>query len=328
MSSYKSTTLIVFLALLICLWPAAAVTAAQNKEKKSKNSEKEELIDEIRFNLSVLDSSGRSVDNLKAEDLRVFENNNEQKITYFAKKEPLSLGFVIDNSYSLKPQVPLVSALTKWFVDKLGPEDEAFLIRFISSEKISVEMDWTSDKTLLSKKADEYYPEGGSTAFIDALYLSVEKMQARMKENSSRRYALILISDCEDKYSYYQMTDLYKKTAGTDIQIFIIGLVDQLATDFNSVRPSARDLAIRRAEKIAAKTGGIAFFPESDKKKRYVTSPAAEAIMTEIRSQYVIGYVPLNKKADDKKRSLSVEVSKDAKGEKRTAKMRDGFFFR
>jgi Ca-activated chloride channel homolog len=319
--------LAILFTLFICFCSVPAVSA-QGKDKKSKNSDQDESIQEVRFNLSVLDSSGKPARDLKAEDLKVFENEQEQKISYFAKKEPLSLGLVVDNSYSLRAQMPLVSALTKWFADKLNREDEAFLIRFVSSEKISVEMDWTSDKALLSQKADQYYPEAGSTAFIDALYLSVDKMLGRMKQDSSRRYAVILISDCEDKDSYYKMTDLYKKAAGTDVQIFIIGLVKALDADLNSLRRSPRDLATRRAERIAAKTGGIALFPETDKQKRYVTSPAAEAIITELRSQYVIGYAPTDKTANDKKRTLRVEVANDAKGEKRTAVVREGFFFR
>src|SRR6201991_1648009 len=169
MSRYRFSTLIIFLALAFGLCSAQIVTA-QSKVEKVKNSGKEEQIDEVRFNLSVLNSSGKPVDDLKSEDLKIFENNVEQKITYFAKKTPLSLGFVIDNTFSLRPQLPLIKALTKWFGDKLSPEDEAFVVRFVGSDKISVEMDWTSDKALINKTADQYYTEGGSTALIDGLY--------------------------------------------------------------------------------------------------------------------------------------------------------------
>jgi VWFA-related protein len=203
-------------------------------------------------------------------------------------------------------------------------------VRFVASNKISVEQDWTSDSSLLSKTADRYYAEGGATAVIDASYLAANKMLDRARQFPSRRYALVLISDCEDLNSYYKLSDLFAKADGTDVQIFVIALTGHLNNETGSAMlyDTAREAAIKRAQRIAVKTGGIAFFPEADEQKHYTLSPAAEAIMSELRSQYVIRYVPAYRKTDDKKRTLSVEAANDAKGGKRTVSARDGFFFR
>lgn len=335
----KSRALTAIVILLTIYAFCFQIASAQNndpkknkteKPKKGKNTDEENRLDEVRVNFSVVDAEGKPVDDIKAEDLKIFENEKEQKITYLAKKSPvLNLGLVVDNSYSLKPQLPLLTALSKWFAGNLRDRDEGFLIRFVDSDKINILQDWTSDKFLLYKAAEQLNVEGGPTAITDALYLSAEKMLERVKLDNSKRYALIVISDCEDRGSYYKLPDVFGKTKGTDIQIFVVALTDQLdGSPGQLTKSTPRATATKYAERTAAKTGGAAYFPEVDGRGRYTVSPVAEAIMSELRSPYVVGYVPVDQKFADNKRKLRLEVADGPKGEKRSVIMRDGFFFR
>jgi len=333
----KSGGLPVFIILLMICVFSVQIAPAQNsgparneaERPKKEKSPDENLLYEVRANFTVTDAEGKPVEGIKAEDLKIFENEKEQKVTYFAKKEPaLNLGMVIDNSFSLRPQLPLLVALSKWFINNLKDKDEAFLIRFVGSEQINVQQDWTSDKTLLNQAADQMFIQGGATSITDALYLAAEKMLERAKRDNSKRYALIVVSDCEDRNSYYKLQDLFAKTSGTDLQIFVLALVKQLDNEIVMVRSSPQERAVKYAQRVAAKTGGMAYFPETDKQNRYTLSPSAEAIMAELRSPYVVGYVPTYQKTDDKKRKLRLEVADGPKGEKRSAVIKDGFFYR
>src|ERR1700755_2181232 len=127
MSFYSVIKPVIFALFVLGLLLGQAAPA-QDKEEKKKASED---LTEVRFNLAAITGEGKPADDLKGEDLKIFENDREQKITYFAKKGPaLNLGLVVDNSQSLGSQLPLVKNLTKWFVDNLQGKDEAFVIGF------------------------------------------------------------------------------------------------------------------------------------------------------------------------------------------------------
>jgi hypothetical protein len=119
--SFRKLSLYVVLLLSIL-----STAAAQDKDAKTKKDAGELRLNEVRLNVSVRDAAGKPVDDIKLEDLKPYENGKEQKITYFAKKEPvLDLGLMVDNSASFRPTMPLLTALTKWFAGKLNKEDEA-----------------------------------------------------------------------------------------------------------------------------------------------------------------------------------------------------------
>jgi hypothetical protein len=65
-------------------------------------------------------------------------------------------------------------------------KDEAFFIRFVSSDRLEILQDWTSDKTLLNEALEGTYTEAGSSAIIDAVYLSTEKIIQREKADKTK----------------------------------------------------------------------------------------------------------------------------------------------
>src|SRR5678809_688972 len=108
--------------------------------------------------------------------------------------------------------------------------DETFLVRFISSDKIETVQDFTASKELLMDGLDSFYVEGGQTAIIDAVYLSAEHVSEYKKgdEGDRRRRALIVITDGEDRNSFYKQEQLFARLREEDVQIFVIGFVNEL----------------------------------------------------------------------------------------------------
>jgi hypothetical protein len=69
------------------------------KQSKEKNKSKELPPIEVKTNLLVTNEKNKPIDTIKQEDVKIFEDGVEQKITYFARKDHiLNLGLVIDNS--------------------------------------------------------------------------------------------------------------------------------------------------------------------------------------------------------------------------------------
>jgi hypothetical protein len=75
---------------------------------------------------------------------------------------------------------------------------------------------------------------------------------------------------------------------------------------------------------LPTETGGTAFTLTRKYSKDEVTRKLKE-LMTELRSNYVVEYTSSNSKRDGKPRSLRVEISDGADGEKRAGSIRQNY---
>ena len=194
-------------------------------------------------------------------------------------------------------------------------EDEGFLIRFVSSDKIETVQDITADKRRLLAGLEDLYVEGGQTAVIDAVYLAAERLvKRRVEDKSLRRYALVLVSDGEDRNSYYKKEQLLSLLGSADIQIYVVGFKGEM-------KEKAKQPAEELLKSLATNTGGRAFFPNSNDDLTGI----ADEIVNDLRIQYVIGYVPSDQKAAEGFHKLQVSIADDVNHEKRVAITRLGY---
>ncbi|MBX5477669.1 MAG: VWA domain-containing protein, partial [Pyrinomonas methylaliphatogenes] len=165
--------------------------------------------------------------------------------------------------------------------------------------------------------------EAGQTAVIDAVYLAADRVTEYKKgdDDDRRRRALILITDGEDRASFYSQNQLFQHLRESNVQIFVIGFVDELDKEGGFIRKSPREKAINLINRLASETGGRAFFPKSLSELPRI----AEEITRDLRTQYVIGYSPTNKAHDGTYRSVRVVVANGPGGEKRIAVTRPGY---
>ena len=165
---------------------------------------------------------------------------------------------------------------------------------------------------------DNLYIEGGQTAIIDAVYLAVENIDEYEKEKNAiekKRRALILVSDGEDRNSYYNEKQLFELLKESEVQIFVIGFVDDLSKEGGFISKSPQAKAKAFLERIATETGGKAYFPSSPS----VLPELANAISNELRTQYSIGYIPSNDRKDNSFRNIKVQVDDGPNAQKRIA---------
>ena len=81
---------------------------------------------------TVLDEQGKYMDGLKLDDFQVFEDGQEQKISFFSHdlRVPISVGVLIDNSGSMRNKRERVHSAALTFVRESNPDDETFVIAF------------------------------------------------------------------------------------------------------------------------------------------------------------------------------------------------------
>ena len=270
----------------------------------------------VILHVRVTDSMGKAVADVKRDSFVVTEDGVPQKIALFLNEEiPLSYGLVIDSSGSLRSQFPDVIRAAQRIVESNRPTDTTFLVRFISSDKIETAEEPTSDKAQLIKTLHEFYIEGGASAVVDAVYLSADKL-AKQKDgpDTLRRRVLVLVTDGEDRASFYKAETLFKLLAATDVQIFTIGLTKE-------VKPESRDKAIKLLTRLGADTGGRTFFPSSSGEIEHIS----KEIINDIRTQYVVGYVPAGINAVKDFHKVQVSITDNPNQDKRIAITRVGY---
>ncbi|MEP6913415.1 MAG: VWA domain-containing protein [bacterium] len=277
----------------------------------------------VTLNVRVIDRNNRPIDNVRQSDFHVLEDGVPQPVEYFTREEvPISYGLAVDTSGSLRSQLQSVIDAGKTIINSNKKGDETFLVRFISSDKIETVQDFTSNQEYLIDGLDSLYVEGGQTAVIDAVYLTADHVAEYKKgdDNDRRRRALIVITDGEDRSSFYSPEKLFARLREADVQIYVIGFVNELDKEGGLIRKSPRDKAVNLLNKLATETGGRAFFPQSLSELPQI----AGEIVRDLRTQYVLAYNPTNKARDGSFRSIKVSVDESSSRDKRIALTRNG----
>jgi Ca-activated chloride channel family protein len=278
----------------------------------------------VNLQVRVIDRFNSPVNSVRQEDFKVYEDGVLQPIFQITREEvPISYGLAVDNSGSMRSQIDKVIEAAKDIVNSNKPGDETFLVRFIDSSKIETLQDFTPSKQALMDALDSMFIEGGQTAIVDAVYLSSEHVSKYKKSDfdDRRRRALILVTDGEERNSFYNKEQLFSKLREEDVQIFIIGFVNELDKDNGGlIRKSSREEAVNFINRLAKETGGRAFFPNSLSELPSISNE----IIRDLRTQYIISYNPTNKNRDGSFRSIRVAVAEGTGGEKRIALTRSG----
>jgi Ca-activated chloride channel family protein len=278
----------------------------------------------VNLDVRVVDRNGRPVNDLRQSDFKVLEENQPQQIEFFSKSEvPTNYTLVVDNSGSLRQQIEKVIEAGKILVNTNKPEDETSIIRFISRDKITVEQEFTSNKTDLADALDNMIIEGGQTAVRDAVYLAAQRVSDYEKSNridERKRRAIVLVTDGEDRDSYYSEAQLFDLLREGSVQIYVVGFVEELDSESGFIRKSPKEKAKSFLEKLANETGGRAYFPKSISELPEI----ARSIASELRTQYSIGYMPPNDVAPGTFRNIKVFINDGPKGEKRIAITKSG----
>jgi Ca-activated chloride channel family protein len=278
----------------------------------------------VNVDVRVVDRDGHPINDLKESDFKVFEEGEPQVITFFSKSEvPTNYTMVVDNSGSMRQQLEKVIEAGKILVRENKPTDQTSVIRFVGNDKITIDQDFTSNKNDLDEALDNMFIEGGQTAVRDAVYLAAQRVQEYEKSNKNedrKRRAIILVSDGEDRNSYYSEAQLFEMLRESSVQIYVVGFVDDLDSDAGFIRKSPKEKSKAFLQRLADETGGRAYFPGSISDLPNI----ARSISSELRMQYSIGYEPPKDVAPGAYRSIKVAITDGPGGTKRIAIAKPG----
>ena len=254
--------------------------------------------------VTVTDPLNRYVVGLDKDHFRVFEDKVEQTITHFSNDSAsISVGIILDASGSMGDNILSARTSVMRFLQQGNPNDEYFLVTF--NERSTLVQDFTGHSETIQNQISATNP-GGRTALFDAIYLGLEKM----KSGTNEKKALIVITDGEDNSSRYTFSEVRDYVKESDVQIYAIGERGELGYGRGIIN------------EVVRLTGGRAFFPHNFKQLDYFV----DLIHTELRNQYVLGFVPSDKEFDGEWRKLKVELEPPEGLPKLNVRAREGYF--
>ncbi|WP_446744009.1 VWA domain-containing protein [Silvibacterium acidisoli] len=267
-------------------------------------------VDEVILNVTVLDSEGHLVNDLKKEDVKIWEDNVPQTIASFQHQDiPVSIGILVDNSGSMRDKRSAVNAAALDMVKASNPQDESFIVNF--SDEAFIDQDFTADLGKLREGLSHIDSKGG-TAMYDAVVASADQLSKYAKRP---KQALLIITDGEDNASTFNLEQTIRRIQA--LQGPVVYSIGLLFGD-ESGRESKR---ARRALKLLSdETGGLAFFPKSLAEVDEIATEVAH----DIRNQYTIGYHSTKPPEVPGFRSIRVEAH-GAHG-KLTVRTRSGYY--
>jgi len=261
---------------------------------------------------TVTDASGRPVNDLKAEDFQLFDAGVPADILSFSKENlSVTYGLVLDHSGSLKERFREIVEAAKKLANGNEANDQTFIVAFVGHDQIELIHEMTTDKGSLVAAVDKLRTELGQTALIDAMYVATQYAMKRQLRPGERRPALVLISDGEDRASYYNETQLFELLHNSGLQVFPIVFVGDLDSDRGLIMRSTREKALKLVTRLASETSGETFILNSTKQ----LPDAIESVTRSLHSHYLVTY-NTQKNPDKVKRNVQIKLKKTPEHDK------------
>ena len=283
-------------------------TSEQSQEPQRGGTIKTE-VGLVSLFATVRDKNKRLIADLKQDDFKVFEDNQDQKIAFFSKETalPITLALLLDTSGSEQFMIGAIQETGANFLSRiLRKGDEALVMSFDSD--VDLLSDFTDDHRQLDRavhRARINIPGGGAiagnpgpigsqqitgTALYDAIYLACHE---KLNSEAGRK-AIVIVTDSHDEGSKVRLEEALEAAQRTNTVIHILLVWDpHFGADTGA------------AKKLTEETGGRSIAANSEKK----LAQAFDEIAEELRTQYTLGYYPTNPARDGKYRKIRVETS-------------------
>lgn len=306
----------IFLTFVLLL--GAAITSFAQTPEATPPIEEDDVkpitvkTDLVTLTLTVTDLYGRYVSGLNKNAFTVFDNNQEQEITFFSDSDaPASIGILFDVSGSMSGEkIGKARKALEQFINTSHPSDEYFLIAF--NNRAQLLLDRTRDGDALLQKLTLVQPKA-NTALYDACYLGVE----RVTRGTRQKKAVLIISDGQDNSSRYNFGEVRRLLKESDVTVYAVGIMD--GRDVGSVTGMQGQAFL---DELTSVTGGKAFYPQTDVELDEIF----ERIALELRHQYSIGFTPKDFMPDGKWHKVKTKVKPPRGISRLTIRTREGYY--
>jgi VWFA-related protein len=265
----------------------------------------------VSLDVLVTSKDGQTIPGLRAENFKIFEDGQPQKIATFNQTVAPITAVLLVEFATTNPDF-YVEALnaSSTFASTLQKDDWVAVISYDMKTRILA--DFTQDKRAAYAAINEmrFTPTFSETNMFDALFDTLD----RIDRIEGKKY-IILVTTGIDSFSKLNLDQILKKVKSTkDVTIYVADIAD-LAAGWCGVHPChSRGLVPaghmdylqgqNEAKTFASLTGGRAYFPRFEGELPEIFHD----IGADIRNQYTISYHPTNPNLDGTYRKLKVEL--------------------
>jgi len=312
LARWKFAAFFIVAAVLLTVLPRAATPSQEDQQPVPNSGQILKVSVNVVNVYAVVRDHKRLVPDLTQGDFVVTEDNVPQQLKYFSKQTdtPLTLVLAVDTSPSQQRVLPAEQVASKQFLNEVLRPKDAFAVLHFDVE-VELLQDFTSSSQYLTHAIDEtetngggagplpgtFPTTGGGTHLYDAVYLASHDML----RNEAGRKVIILVTDGEDEGSRETLDNSLVAAQKADVIIYSILLADR---EFYA-RAGMGYGGESALHKLSGETGGRVIRADNPRN----TSEAFQEIAAELRTQYLLGYTPTNKKADGTFRHIKVTTN-------------------
>src|SRR5689334_3160065 len=256
----------------------------------------------VNVTATVLDEQGKYLDGLKLDDFQVFEDGEEQKISFFSHdlRVPISVGVLIDSSGSMRHKLQQALQTVREIAAAISPQDEMFVVQFASD--VEMRHHFTSNMQEIQKSLRDI-KAGGETAAYDAIQVGMDEM--KMAKHNKK--ILLLVTDGFDTKSHInsaQVEDILKRS---EVLVYAIGIDDD-DDDPLVLRRTRYHIYHYMLGRLTSISGGRAFRLFTG--RNYALNSLAQVLLEELHQQYTLSYYPTSERDKNAWRQVDVKVKK------------------
>lgn len=265
-------------------------------------------IDLVHFDVIVTDKRGAVVPGLTADDFEVVEQGTRQTLSVFAAgnreaSPDLHLGILVDVSGSMG-DLEDVRRITLQVLNQL-PEATDYTLLIVGDEARVAHFTRADFGALLDRVRRINQKEPESTALWDGF-----RTYLRRVAEQPGRHVLVAFTDGRDTSSTATFVHVLRDLRAAAVTVFGVG--------FGHGKGSSHGLQLSQ---VADHTGGITMFPNGPDQLDEVH----RRIVTEVRSQYSLGYVSTDQRRDGRWREVKIRLVRPQHKDLRV-RARDGYY--
>jgi VWFA-related protein len=245
------------------------------------------------------------IDNLEQKDFKLFEDDQEQPITFFAAAEmPFDLVLLIDLSGSTNSKRDLIRNSTRHFIEAARPADRVAIATF--SDTVNVLAPLTEDRKNLMESVRRIEGTGNTKAW-DALKFTLDHVIG--SKPNGRRRAVVFMTDGADNHllsfgeqgstaSFAELLETVRRTDALIIPIYLD--TEKRDSPHNVYQYSRKTLSM-----IAEESGGLFYKARSIEDLNGVY----EQVIDDLGRIYSLGYRPTNANRDGSWRRIKIQIN-------------------
>ena len=247
----------------------------------------------VVLNATITDTGGKSVNGLKQPQFKILEDGKEQTVAFFAAEStPFAAVILIDTSGSMETRVSLARSAAINFLDGLRTDDMVSIYNF--DTKVSLVQEFSNSRDIVDTAYN--LKAYGFTVLNDAIYQAAEDLAKRPE----KRRAIVVLSDGADTKSSKSADKALKAALLANATIYTVDMsdVETGGVDRMQSQGALKTFADKSGGRFVAIAGGTAM------------REAFKNIVSELGTQYTLGFQPVNSAKDGKWHTLEVQVAK------------------